>query len=199
MQNSKVRIIAGEFKRRKISFNADDPNLRPTLDRIRETIFNWLATDLLQSNCLDLFAGSGIFGFEAISRGANFVAAIENNPATCKHILANKLYLNLTNNSFQVINQDVLAFLRNFSTTELATYKFDVVFLDPPYAARDLLLESLNLLTYSKFIPNNSKIYFECGHVPCIFKEKNFPQELKLIKASNTKNIGFYLLEKHNY
>ena len=113
---SKLRIIAGKFRARKIFFSDhNNKMLRPTLDRVRETVFNWLAPYIVGANCLDLFAGSGIFSFEAISRGASFALAIESNYDTYKNILENKLKLNLSDQEFNIINQDALSFLNNNS------------------------------------------------------------------------------------
>ena len=87
-----MRIIAGKWRGSKLEFS-DADGLRPTSDRIRETLFNWLANDIADASCLDLFAGSGVLSFEALSRGAEKVCALENNRVTCQKIGENKARL----------------------------------------------------------------------------------------------------------
>ncbi len=91
-----VRIIAGKFRSRKINF-PNLPDLRPTTDRIRETLFNWLQDSVPNGNCLDLFAGSGALGFEALSRGATSVIFVEKNLQAAKSIERNLTLLNIEN------------------------------------------------------------------------------------------------------
>jgi 16S rRNA (guanine966-N2)-methyltransferase len=122
---NQLRIIGGTHKRRIVKF-ADAQDLRPTPDRVRETLFNWLGQDLTGKRCLDVFAGSGAHAFEAASRGASKVIAIESARAVAQHIAQNQKLLDFKNLS--IINSDAFAFLA--STPE----KFDVIFLDPPFA-----------------------------------------------------------------
>src|SRR5690606_23505737 len=85
---NRLRIIGGDWRSRVVVF-ADAPGLRPTPDRVRETLFNWLQPTIVGANCLDLFAGSGVLGFEALSRGAAAVTALELDPQACAAIRAN--------------------------------------------------------------------------------------------------------------
>ncbi len=197
IKNSKLRIIAGKFRGRKIFFNDQNVALRPTLNRVRETVFNWLAPYMLGANCLDLFAGSGIFSFESLSRGANCTLAIEQNHNTCQNILKNKVILNLKDQEFKIMNQDVLLFLKKPNLLEDSDSNiFNIIFLDPPYNQnQQLLLASLNLLVSNNFLRYGSKIYFECDKDNSIFKEKNFPRTLQLIKSSKAGRVYFYLVE----
>ncbi|HSH41213.1 MAG TPA: 16S rRNA (guanine(966)-N(2))-methyltransferase RsmD [Arenicellales bacterium] len=125
----KVRIIAGEWRGRRISFPESD-GLRPTPDRVRETLFNWLSPSLPGARVLDLFSGSGILGFEALSRGAATVVAVESNriAADCLRDSARRLQAD----GFDVVVADAMRFL---DTTRLGP--FDVIFIDPPHAAAD--------------------------------------------------------------
>jgi 16S rRNA (guanine966-N2)-methyltransferase len=126
---NQVRIIGGTHKRRVIRFPALDVEIagfRPTPDRVRETLFNWLGQDLTGKRCLDAFSGSGALAFEAASRNATQVIAIESSRAAMKAIAENQKILQLTNLKLQL--GDAFAFLA--STPE----KFDVIFLDPPFA-----------------------------------------------------------------
>jgi len=125
---NQVRIIGGTHKRRLIRF-PDLQNVsgfRPTPDRVRETLFNWLGQDLLGKRCLDVFAGSGALAFEAASRNATQVLAIESSRAAAQAMVQNERQLDLPN--LKIMNMDAFAFLA--STPE----KFDVIFLDPPFA-----------------------------------------------------------------
>jgi len=123
---NQVRIIAGQWRRRLLRF-PDRPDLRPTPDRVRETLFNWLGQDLTGLSCLDLFAGSGALGFEAASRGAARVVLIEKSlPAL--QALENNIHLLQAAEIIQVVRRDALEFSR-FSGHP----PFDVLFLDPPF------------------------------------------------------------------
>ncbi len=132
-----LQIIAGTYRHRKIRFIEVD-GLRPTGARIRETLFNWLQTDIAGKTCLDLFAGSGILGFEALSRGAKYVTFVEKNRQVAGRIQENIDQLGITNAT--LIRQDFSAAL---------TGQYEVVFLDPPYALRLLpsLLEDIKPLS----------------------------------------------------
>ena len=99
--------------------------MRPTPDRVRQTVFNWLGQDLTGKTCLDLFAGTAVLGFEALSRNAKSAVIVEKTPAVYKVILENKATLKADN--AQVLNIDALIFLTKNQQT------FDVIFLDPPY------------------------------------------------------------------
>jgi len=125
----KVRIIAGDWRGRRIAFPEAD-GLRPTPDRVRETLFNWLSPSLPGARVLDLFAGSGILGFEALSRGAATVVAVESNrvAADCLRDSAQRLEAG----GFEVVVADAMRFL---DTTRLGP--FDMIFIDPPHATAD--------------------------------------------------------------
>lgn len=200
MKSSELRIIGGKFKRKKIVFNSINIELRPTLDRVRETVFNWLDPYLLGANCLDLFAGTAIFSFEALSRGANFSVAIEINLPTYKDIIANQHKLQLNDHQFKGLNQDVLLFLKNSIKLELLNNnsnnkKFNIVFLDPPYRDPEILLITLNQLIINKLLSKTAKIYFECCKNSSILEDINFPKQLKLSKFSKAGKVKFYLLD----
>ncbi|HUQ50596.1 MAG TPA: 16S rRNA (guanine(966)-N(2))-methyltransferase RsmD [Gammaproteobacteria bacterium] len=130
-----VRIIAGEWRGRRIQI-PDGTSVRPTPDRVRETVFNWLRDSLTGARCLDLYAGTGVLGFEALSRGAAEAWLIERDAALVAALQSTALKLGA---SPKVVRREALAFLR-----EPAGARFDVVFLDPPYAQPlDALLELL--------------------------------------------------------
>ena len=190
--NKELRIIAGKFRGRKIIFSDQNVKLRPTMDRVRETLFNWLAPYIVGADCLDLFAGSGVFSFEAISRGANFSLAVEYNYDTYHNIIQNRNKLEIKQQIFHIIHQDVLLFLNN----NLQYRKFNIIFLDPPYNQhKEMLLESLYGLINNNLLQPNSKIYFECNTNDHILKESNFPKNLQIIKSSKAGKVYFYLVE----
>jgi 16S rRNA (guanine(966)-N(2))-methyltransferase RsmD len=124
MRRNEVRIIGGAWRSRRIRF-APRADLRPTPDRVRETLFNWLGQDLAGSHCLDLFAGSGALGFEAASRGAPRVMMVEADRIAFAALESNRSALGAT--QVELARADALEFLR----TDRARY--DIVFLDPPF------------------------------------------------------------------
>ncbi len=126
MAGNRLRIIGGRWRSRLISFPART-DLRPTPDRVRETLFNWLGQDLTGRICLDLFAGSGALGLEAASRGAKRVVMVERDPAAFHALQANVAALDA--NTVELKRSDALEFLRADDGT------YDVVFLDPPFGA----------------------------------------------------------------
>lgn len=218
-QYSKLRIIGGKFRGRKIFFNGKkNQELRPSLDRVRETVFNWLNPYIVGANCLDLFSGSGVFSFEALSRGANFVLAVESNQDTYKNILQNKTNLNILDQEFQVINTNALKYLeisllthknneaqkqqdptfdtQNTPARQPVNNRFNIIFLDPPFNFDlNLLLTSLNLLIKNNFLEHSCKIYFETNQGEHIFKKYNFSPKLHLYKTSQAGKVHFYLVE----
>ena len=123
---NKVRIIGGEWRSRVIVF-APNEDLRPTPDRVRETLFNWLGQDLTGKVCLDLFAGSGALGFESASRGAKRVVMVERNPAAFRALQTNAAALGA--HAVELKRVDALEFLRANDGI------YDIVFLDPPFRA----------------------------------------------------------------
>jgi 16S rRNA (guanine(966)-N(2))-methyltransferase RsmD len=135
---NKVRIIGGEWRSRIISL-PEGTNVRPTPDRVRETVFNWLGQDLSGKNCLDLFAGSGAMGFEAASRGAAQVLMVESDPEVLKSLRVN--IHTLAAPQIRLVAMDALKFV------DSDRQRFDVIFVDPPYRLELLpkLLPKLSL------------------------------------------------------
>ncbi|TDX27874.1 16S rRNA (guanine966-N2)-methyltransferase [Modicisalibacter xianhensis] len=146
----KLRIIGGRFRRRLLPV-ADSPGLRPTPDRVRETLFNWLAFDLAGRHVLDLFAGTGALGLEALSRGAERARFVESDAGVARLIEANLATLGATG---QVVVRDALDFLDEPATP------FGVVFLDPPFR-RELAGPACDLLERRGWLTNDALIYVE--------------------------------------
>lgn len=122
-----VRLIGGQWKRTKLPV-ADKPGLRPTPDRVRETLFNWLGQDLTGWRCVDAFAGTGALGLEAASRGAAQVQLVEQDAVLVQQL--NRLKMQLHADGVQVTRGDGLAVLR-----QLTPASIDLIFLDPPFEA----------------------------------------------------------------
>ena len=156
-KRGQCRIIAGKWRGRIIRFE-DAEGLRPTTDRIRETVFNWLQPYLSKSVCLDCFAGSGILGFEAISRGAADVVFVEQNSETAKNLKATANLLQAANAS--VVHTDVISWLQSSKTTTNFNRGFDLVFLDPPFHSYLLAKCSASLVS-SGCLAEDSIIYVE--------------------------------------
>jgi 16S rRNA (guanine966-N2)-methyltransferase len=121
----RIRIIAGEWRGRRIEIPGDTA-VRPTPDRVRETVFNWLRDAVVGARCLDLFAGTGVLGFEALSRGAAEACLVEQDAALVAALRATAQAFGTTPT---IVRRDALAYLR-----EPPSVRFDVVFLDPPYS-----------------------------------------------------------------
>ena len=145
-----VRIIGGQWKRSKLPV-ADRPGLRPTPDRVRETLFNWLGQDLTGWRCLDAFAGSGALGFETASRGAAEVVLLERDPALVASLQASRLRLKA--DTLRVEGSDAIAWLGR-----AAAGSFDLVLLDPPFGS-DLADQALPQAT--RLVAPGGFIYLE--------------------------------------
>ncbi|MDA9679838.1 16S rRNA (guanine(966)-N(2))-methyltransferase RsmD [Gammaproteobacteria bacterium] len=138
-------------------------DLRPTGDRVRETLFNWLMHDIRGSDCLDLFAGSGVLSIEALSRGANHVTLIENNAAASSRISNNLAFLEASPNSFTNIKSNAIEWLGNCDTS------FDLIFVDPPFASNTLptVLELLATRRLArKFVYLETHIQIDTNDLP---------------------------------
>ncbi|GLT19036.1 ribosomal RNA small subunit methyltransferase D [Vibrio zhanjiangensis] len=146
-----VRIISGLWRGRKLPVH-DAEGLRPTTDRVKETLFNWLAQDIPQARCLDLYAGSGSLGFEAASRQAKEVTLIELNPSTFAQLNKNIASLKATN--LKAIQSDALSYLQQTGTPH------HIVFIDPPFH-KNLLKQTVILLEENGWLADDAMIYIE--------------------------------------
>lgn len=151
-----VRIIGGQFKRRIVSF-IDAEGLRPTPDRLRETLFNWLLADIHSARVLDSCAGSGVLGFEALSRGAAHCTFIEMNATQSQMLRQSAEQLRLEPSTYQIIHGTAEQVLSQHQPTQA---RFDIVFIDPPYA-QDLWQPILTALITQSLIDADTLIYLE--------------------------------------
>ena len=176
-----MRIIGGLWKKSVLRFPAVD-ELRPTPDRVRETVFNWLGQDLDGLECLDLFAGSGALGFEAASRGARRVVLVERDLGAVRALRDNAN--RLAGSNLEIISGDSLAWLSR------AKERFDVVFLDPPFR-QNVLPEVLGRL--SQVLKGSSRVYVEAhGPIDAPIEAQGRWRELKRGRAGQ---VSFQLLE----
>ncbi|MGI9287654.1 MAG: 16S rRNA (guanine(966)-N(2))-methyltransferase RsmD [Pseudomonadales bacterium] len=183
----KLRIIGGEWRGRKLEF-ANLPGLRPTPDRIRETLFNWLAPRINGARCLDLYCGSGALGFECLSRGAAEVTMVDAASAVQQSISRNNVLLACDNAKF--VRADVLDWLNQtkFNTS------YDIVFVDPPYEL-PLLEPTLAALRHSDAISQVSWIYTEA---PRKFAVPAPPEwDLHRDKQAGNNRYCLFSVQKH--
>jgi 16S rRNA (guanine966-N2)-methyltransferase len=183
LKRNRVRIIGGQWRSRIISFPASE-GLRPTPDRVRETLFNWLGQTLNGRSCLDLFGGSGALGFEAASRGAARVVIVETGRAAYLALQTNARLLqadDTESTNLELLQRDALQFLA--STRE----RFDVVFLDPPYRS-DLLPRCFALL--ADRLNQDGVVYFESDDT------NTPPVGWQIIKSGRAGKVKFHLARK---
>ena len=171
-----VRIIGGVWRSRILEF-PDAAELRPTPDRVRETLFNWLGRDLTGVTCLDLFAGSGALGFEALSRGAASVVMVEKNAAALRALRENAARLGAEN--VTIVRGDALEFARG------AQSRFDVVFVDPPYG---LGLQAVALGLVGGLLTEAGRVYVESDAVI------EAPRGWASVKHARAGRVHFHLL-----
>lgn len=172
LSSSQLRIIAGKWRGRKLPILAVD-GLRPTGDRIRETLFNWLAPLITDAECLDLFAGSGALGFEALSRGAKHAVLCEHASSAVKQLKDNARSLKAC--SATIMHVDSMTMLLN----ETQEKPYDVVFIDPPFSLH-LWQQTIDALQEYDWLSPNAAIYIESAFeshyiVPqdwCLHREK---------------------------
>ena len=180
--DNRLRIIGGKWRGRKISFPERD-GLRPTPDRMRETLFNWLRDDLEGAFCLDLFSGSGALGFEAASRGARRVVMVEKDPVAYASMEANRD--RFTSTETELVKADFAGFLQGKPEA------FSLVFLDPPFSSEYLKL-ACELLESRDWLVPNARIYLESGQdkLPLV------PSHWILLKTAKAGHSHGFLLER---
>ncbi len=152
--SNRIRIIGGEWRSRQLPF-IEVPGLRPTPDRVRETLFNWLQGKIAASRCLDLFAGSGAIGFEALSRYAAEVVLVEKHAKVAQQLRDNLASLKIEGERRgTIVNKDAIKYL------EETAEAFDIIFLDPPYR-KGLLPKVLQQIVSRSLLSTNGLIYLE--------------------------------------
>ena len=179
-----IRIIGGEWRSRKLTV-PDAPGLRPTPDRVRETLFNWLAPTIQGARVLDAFTGSGALFLEALSRGASTGVAIDANTDAVNNLRRNLAVLQC--DDAQVLRMDSLHYLSN--QTEQG---FDIVLLDPPFH-QDLLLSACQLLEDNNWLNKDAWIYTESEQAP---SNLGVPSTWRLHREKHTGQVHYALWQK---
>lgn len=175
-----VRIIGGRWRGRRILLPAGD-GVRPSGDRIRETLFNWLAPVLPDARCLDLFAGTGALGIEALSRGAAEVLFVERDPLTARQLQSTLATLAAAES--RIVTGDALKLLSTVPS------RFDVVFLDPPFGAVDL--GDLCTLLHGGWLASQARIYLETGRDQAL---PSLPPGWTVLREQTAGKVRFALL-----
>ena len=178
-----VRLIGGQFKRSKLPV-ADRPGLRPTPDRVRETLFNWLGHDLAGWRVLDAFAGSGALGFEAASRGATEVLLLERDPVLARSLQASQARLQAT--ALRVECADAVAWMARCTPA-----RFDLVLLDPPFGAG---LQAPALAAAAPLLGPGALLYLES---PEALTPAELPFEFALARQGRAGAVHYHLLRRN--
>ena len=177
-----VRIIAGAWRGRRIHF-PDMPALRPTPDRVRETLFNWLQHSIADARVLDLFAGSGALGLEALSRGARQAVFVEQFPAAARALQEQLVRLGAAPKG-RILQMGAARYLRTPGE------RFDIAFLDPPFGT-NALAEYIPLLDTGDWLKVGSLVYLEnerSAGVPAL------PGHWELLKSKSAGEVGYHLV-----
>jgi 16S rRNA (guanine966-N2)-methyltransferase len=181
---NQLRIIGGQWRGRKLQFPSVD-GLRPTPDRVRETLFNWLAPDIQGARCLDLFAGSGALGLEALSRGASFCCFVDASPPATRQIAANLEALACDRATLHSIT--ALSWLQQFDPNQHPP--FDILFLDPPFG-QNLLAKCLEVIAQNPVLSPDGLAYMETGqHEPL----PTLPPGWQLHREKNAGQVSYRL------
>jgi 16S rRNA (guanine966-N2)-methyltransferase len=190
-QSRVIRIIGGTMRGRRWKF-PDIPDIRPTPDRVRETLFNWLGPRVIGARCLDLFAGSGALGLESLSRGASSAVFVEQNSAAARAL--SDLMTEWNVSGAEIARADAFSFLRAPvpAGANAQPRAFDIVFLDPPFAA-GLHSPAAALLEERGWLAPQALIYMECAarDTPPVL-----PEAWKSLKSKQAGEVGYHLLAR---
>lgn len=184
-QARQLRIIGGTWRGRRFRF-PPSVQIRPTPDRVRETLFNWLGSGVSGARCLDLFAGSGALGLEALSRGAAEVTFVEQDSAAAREL--DSRLSEWGAQGARVERRDALQFLGRPAPAQ----PFDVVFLDPPFA-ENLLQRAAELLESGLWLTQAALIYVECAARDGL---PPLPATWTLVRAKQAGEVGYHLLTR---
>lgn len=177
---NRLRIIGGRWRGSRIEFPALAA-IRPSPDRVRETLFNWLQQPIVGARCLDLFAGSGALGLEALSRGAAHVTFVDREPQVGRHLT--QTLERLGSRDAAVIVEDAQRFLLR------PPQPFDIVFLDPPFDSA--VLEAVGSRLQQGWLTANAYIYVEC---PADRSLASLPAQWAVLRTKQAGQVGYHLL-----
>jgi len=178
-----VRIVGGKYRGRRLQV-IESPGFRPTPDRVKETVFNWLQAYLPGSRCLDLFAGSGALCLESLSRGAVEVVMVEKVRAVADNLAKNIQALKA--DEATLVNADALAFLAG------KAQPFDIVFVDPPFSESGLINRCLADLQQKGWLKPGALVYVEASSE---FGDLQYPSSWTMLKNKKAGQVGYYLLQ----
>jgi 16S rRNA (guanine966-N2)-methyltransferase len=181
-KRNSVRIVGGAWRGRRVHF-PDLPGLRPTPDRVRETLFNWLQHSLAGARCLDLFAGSGALGLEALSRGAREVVFVDQAPLAVRSLDSELKRLSGGGANARVLQSSAARFLATPGEA------FDLVFLDPPFGL-GALKEYVALVAAGSWVKAGGWVYLEgerAAGIPAV------PRGWELVKSKSAGEVGYHL------
>ncbi len=181
-QRNQLRIIGGDWRGRRLDF-PDVQGLRPTPDRVRETLFNWLMPVIRSARCLDLFAGSGALGLESLSRGAAEVVLVDSQPQVIAALQKN-LDLLQAGTRAQLQQRDALQYLTQCKEC------FDVIFLDPPYH-QGLLQPCIDSLYQQGALARQGYLYFEANRNEAL---PQLPTAWTVHRQKTAGQVGYYLV-----
>jgi 16S rRNA (guanine966-N2)-methyltransferase len=178
-----LRIIGGNWRGRKVSF-INDNEIRPTPDRVRETLFNWLQGHIHGARCLELYAGSGILSLESLSRGAVKVVLIDKMKQTIDHLSAIFVNFSVPREQYQLLNLPARDWL-----DEEHPQKFDIVFIDPPFASNELEV-TLKQLASGDLLDAGALIYIESAEP---LQECNLPRQWEIHRQKKAASVHYCL------
>lgn len=178
-----VRIIGGQWRSRRLAF-PDVPGLRPTPDRVRETLFNWLQNDIHGARCLDLYAGSGALGFEALSRGARVAVLVEQNHQAVQQLQSSARLLNTEQAA--IISAPAMQYVQHCRDS------FDIVFIDPPFPLNEWQA-MVNALEGSACLAPTAIIYIES---PAAGAPWTVPTHWQLTKSGTAGDVRHHLYRR---
>jgi len=184
--SGRVRIIAGKWRGRTLKV-LEHPGLRPTPDRVRETLFNWLGMNVVGARCLDLFAGTGALGFEALSRGAKAVVFVDKFPPAIKALHESAITFNALP-CCEIVRESAVSYLEKIKNKDQV---FDIIFLDPPFAT-PLLAQSMSLLATSKLVGPHTLIYLES---PRPLTAEDLPAHWQVLKEKVAGEVAYHLVQ----
>jgi 16S rRNA (guanine966-N2)-methyltransferase len=180
---NELRIVGGTWRGRKLRF-PDIPELRPTPDRVRETLFNWLRQDIQGLRCLDLYAGSGALGFEAASRGALRVVMVERAPLACAALTRNRELLSA--GRVEIVRAEVERYLDGPAEA------FDIAFLDPPFR-RDAVVPCCRALEARGWLAERARVYVESERAAVL---EGLPEGWRVLRDKQAGEVGYHLYER---
>ncbi len=175
----KIRLIAGKWRGRKLDV-IDSPGLRPTPDRIRETLFNWLQQQIVGARCLDLFAGTGALAFEALSRGATEVVMVESNPNIIESLNQHAETLGSEGHIIQLA--DAIGWMKQ------GIKGFDIIFLDPPFG-QGYIEQCCTIISEQSLLNARGLVYIESE------KSLSLPDGWEIRKQTKAGNVQSALIE----